>query len=89
MPRLNTSQDAPRREQPRRAGVWQTLDITLAGRELTVAQNGIVVIDHRAIPGITGGALDSHERKPGPVMLQGSEDGEVEFRNLVLTPALP
>ncbi len=80
---------APTPEQPRRAGVWQTLDLTLVGRDLTIVQNGVTVIDHRAIPGITGGALDSDEQRPGPVMLQGSEGGEVHFRNLVLTPALP
>ena len=80
---------APEPEQPRRAGVWQTLDITLIGRDLTVVQNGVTVIDHRAIPGITGGALDSEEQRPGPMMLQGSEGGEVRFRNIVLWPALP
>lgn len=80
---------APTPEQPRRAGIWQSFDITLIGRDLTVAQNGITIIDHRPIPGITGGALDSHEQEPGPIMLQGSEDGEVQFRNIILTPVLP
>lgn len=79
---------APTPEQPRVAGVWQTLDITLIGRDLLVVQNGVTVLDHRTIPGITGGALDSHEGRPGPIMLQGSEDGEVHFRNITITPAL-
>lgn len=79
---------APTPEQPRLSGLWQSLDITLVGRDLSIAQNGVTVIDHRTIPGITGGALDSDERRPGPVMLQGDEGGEVRFRNIVLTPAL-
>jgi hypothetical protein len=78
---------APHPEQPRVAGVWQTFDVTLIGRRLTVRQNGITVIDGREIPGITGGALDSHEGLPGPIYLQGIEDGPVEFRNIVIRPA--
>ncbi len=42
----------------------------------------------RRFPGITGGALDSHEELPGPIYLQGSEKGHVMFRNIVVTPAL-
>ena len=78
---------APTPEQPRRPGVWQNFDITLIGRTITVVQNGQTIIDHRDIPGITGGALDSHEELPGPIYLQGSEDGHVAFRNIVVTPA--
>lgn len=74
-------------ELPRRAGVWQSFDITLVGRTVTVVQNGQTVIDHKEIPGITGGALDSHEGLPGPIYLQGSEEGRVAFRNIVITPA--
>jgi hypothetical protein len=78
---------APSPEQPRREGVWQTYDITLVGRVVTVLQNGHMIIDHQEIPGITGGALDSHEGLPGPIYLQGSEAGHVAFRNIVITPA--
>ena len=78
---------APSPELPRRPGVWQSFDITLVGRTVTVVQNGQTIIDHREIPGITGGALDSHEALPGPIYLQGSEDGHVSFRNIVVTPA--
>jgi len=42
----------------------------------------------QAIPGLTGGALDSHEAEPGPLMIQG-DHGSVEFRKLTLTLALP
>jgi hypothetical protein len=75
-------------EQPRKPDVWQTFDITLIGRYVTVVQNGITVIDHKEIPGITGGALDSHEGLPGPIYLQASEKGRVAYRNIVLTPAV-
>ncbi|MGH9586711.1 MAG: 3-keto-disaccharide hydrolase [Acidobacteriaceae bacterium] len=77
----------PTPEQPRVADKWQSFDITLIGRTVTIVQNGITVIDHKEIPGITGGALDSNEGQPGPIYLQGSENGRVAFRNLVLTPA--
>jgi hypothetical protein len=70
----------------RKAGEWQTLDVTLVGRVVTVALNGERIIDRQAIPGITGGALDSDEGAPGPVMVQG-DHGPVEFRKLTLTPA--
>jgi hypothetical protein len=78
----------PTPEQPRKPDVWQTFDITLVGRNVTVVQNGITVIDHKEIPGITGGALDSHEGLPGPIYLQASEKGRVAYRNIVLTPAI-
>jgi hypothetical protein len=52
-----------------------------------VIQNGKTVIDNQEIPGITGGAVDSHEALPGPIYLQGSEKGQVAFRNIVITPA--
>lgn len=78
---------APQPELPRKSGVWQSFDITLVGRTVTVVQNGQSVIDHKEIPGITGGALDSHEESPGPIYLQGSEAGRVAFRNIEITPA--
>jgi 3-keto-disaccharide hydrolase len=74
-------------EPARKPGTWQTYDITLVGRIVTVMQNGQTVINNKEIPGITGGALDSHEELPGPVYLQGSEKGRVAFRSIVLTPA--
>ncbi len=74
-------------EPARTSGTWDTYDITLLGRTVTVVMNGKTVIDHKEIPGITGGALDSHEELPGPIYLQGSEKGHVAFRNITVTPA--
>jgi hypothetical protein len=68
------------------AGQWQTYDITLVGRMVTVVANGKKVICDQEIPGITGGALDSNEGAPGPLLLQG-DHGPVEYRNIVITPA--
>jgi len=78
---------APTPELPRKPGEWQSFDITLLGRTITVVQNGQTVIAQQEIPGITGGALDSHEELPGPIYLQGSEQGRVAYRNIVITPA--
>lgn len=78
---------APNPEQPRTPGAWQTYDITLIGRMITVVQNGHTIINNQEIPGITGGALDSHEELPGPIYLQGSEKGHVAYRAIVITPA--
>ncbi len=74
-------------ELPRKPGTWQTYDITFVGRMITVVQNGQTIINNQEVPGITGGALDSHEELPGPIYLQGSEKGRVAFRSIVLTPA--
>jgi len=66
-------------------GVWNTYDITLIGRRVTVVLNGKTVIADQGIPGITGGALDSDEGAPGPILLQG-DHGPIEFRKVTLTP---
>ena len=55
---------------------------------MTVVLDGITLIDQQEIPGVTGGALDTQEGTPGPLYLQGSENGRVAFRNIVMTPAL-
>lgn len=66
---------------------WQTYDITLVGRRVTIVLNGKTVIADQIIPGPTGGAIDSQEGSPGPILLQGDHTA-VEYRNIVLTPAL-
>ncbi len=71
----------------KKPGEWQTYEITLVGRHVTVVHNGIEVISNRVIPGITGGSLDSKEGNPGPVMIQG-DHGPVEFRKFVITPTM-
>lgn len=68
-------------------GEWQEMTIRLIGRQVTIHLNGERIIDRQEIPGITGGALDSHEGEPGPLMLQG-DHGPVEYRDIVLTPII-
>jgi hypothetical protein len=68
------------------AGEWQSYDITLVGRLVTVVVNGKKVIEQQPIPGVTGGALDANESEPGPIMMQG-DHGPIEYRNIILTPA--
>jgi hypothetical protein len=68
------------------AGEWNSYDITLIGRRVTVVANGQRVISDQVIPGPTGGALDSNEGEPGPLLLQG-DHGPIEYRNIVITPA--
>lgn len=79
---------APEPEQPRRPGTWQSFDVTFIGRFVTVVQNGHTIISNKEIPGITGGAFDSHEELPGPIYLQGDHGG-IAYRNIILTPAQP
>jgi hypothetical protein len=79
------SRVAPRLDATKRAGEWQTYDITFVGRQLKVELNGQEILNTIA-DGITGGALNPFEGEPGPLMLQG-DHGKVRFRNIVVTPA--
>ena len=71
----------------RPAGQWQTMDITLVDRHVTVILNGTVIIDNKPVYGPTGGALQSDVFSAGPIFLQG-DHGPVSFRNVVLTPII-
>jgi hypothetical protein len=79
-------QVAPLSQPARPAGEWQSFDITLIGRRVTVVLNGTTILDNAEIPGITGGALDSAEGAPGPIMLQGDHTA-VRYRNIRIVPA--
>ncbi len=77
----------PNENAAKKAGEWQSYDITLVGRRVTVIANGKTIIHNQIIPGITGGALSSNEAEPGPIYLQG-DHGPVEYRNITIaTPA--
>lgn len=69
------------------ASEWQTYDITLVGRRVTVVANGKTIISEQNIPGITGGALDSKEGEPGPFYIQG-DHGPIMFRKFTVTPRI-
>lgn len=76
---------APSTELPRRPGEWETFDVTLVGRTVTVVRNGVTTIDHKEIEGITGGALDANESEPGPFYIQGDHTGGLKFRNVTVS----
>lgn len=74
----------PNQMAAKKAGEWQTYEITLIGNSVTIIANGKAIITEQIIPGITGGALNSAEGTPGPIMIQG-DHGPVEFRKLHIT----
>jgi hypothetical protein len=65
--------------------VWQSLDVRLVGRQVTVALNEITVINRQIVEGPTAIALDTNEADPGPLLLQGDR-GVIEIRKLVVFP---
>jgi len=81
------SRIAPITPAEKPAGQWQSLDITLCDRHVTVILNGTKIIDNQPLLGCTGGALTSDEFKPGPIYLQGDHTS-VKYRNLVLKPII-
>jgi hypothetical protein len=68
-------------------GEWNTYDITLVDRHVTVVLNGRKVIDNQPVEGPTGGALFADEMRPGPIYLQGDHTS-VAYRNIWLEPRL-
>jgi hypothetical protein len=76
---------APQGDLPRKPGEWDTFDITLVGRMLTVVRNGVTTIANQEIEGITGGALDANEGEPGPFYIQGDHTGGLKFRNITIS----
>ena len=76
---------APAQAVPPRPGQWESYDITLVGRTVTVVRDGVTTIDGQDIPGITGGAIDSHESDPGPLYIQGDHTGGMKYRNITIS----
>jgi hypothetical protein len=76
----------PNQDAAKMAGEWQSYDITLVGRRVTIVANDKTIICDAIIPGITGGAIDSNEAEPGPIFLQG-DHGPVDFRNITISTA--
>ena len=69
----------------RAPGEWQTFDIRIIGRQVTVVLNDTKLIDKGEVEGLTAIALDPNEAEPGPLVLQG-DHGPVEFRRITVTP---
>jgi len=81
------SRIAPSENASKPAGEWQTYDIRLVGRQVTVVFNGKKVIDSDVIDGLTAMAHDADEGEPGGIALQG-DHGPVEFRKITITPLM-
>ncbi|MBR6588657.1 MAG: DUF1080 domain-containing protein [Kiritimatiellae bacterium] len=75
----------PKVAAEKKAGEWQTVDVTLYKRHLTVVLNGVKIIDNVPVVGITGGAMTANEFVNGPLYIQG-DHSDADFRNMVLTP---
>jgi hypothetical protein len=69
------------------AGEWQTYDIRIVGRQVTVVLNGKKILDKVEAEGLTAAAIDADEALPGPIFLQG-DHGAVEFRKITVTPLI-
>lgn len=68
-------------------GKWQTYDLTLVDRHITVVLNGVKVIDNQPIDGPTAGAIYTNPSAPGPIYLQGDHTS-VKFKNIYLAPVI-
>lgn len=79
------SRVAPKVNASKPIGEWQTMEATIVGNRVTVILNGQTVQDNIVIEGITGGALDSDEGAPGPIMIQGDHE-KVYYRKVIITP---
>jgi hypothetical protein len=73
---------APTATVPRSAGKWETFDVTMVGRRITIVRDGVKTVDNQEIPGITGGALDSNEGEPGSFYIQGDHTAGIRFKNI-------
>jgi hypothetical protein len=76
---------APEPTLPRTPGQWESFDVMLVGRTVTISRNGVVTTNHKEIEGITGGALDANEGDPGPFYIQGDHTGGLKFRNITVS----
>ncbi|MGC6427898.1 MAG: 3-keto-disaccharide hydrolase [Akkermansiaceae bacterium] len=77
----------PTRNAGKAGGQWQSYELTLVDRHVTVVLNGITVIDNHAIDQPTAGAIVTHPMKPGPIYLQGDHTA-VKYRNIYLSPVV-
>jgi hypothetical protein len=79
------SRVAPAVNASKPAGEWQTYDIRLVGRQLTVVHNGTKVLDKVEVEGLTAIANNADEGEPGPFIVQG-DHSYVEIKSFVVTP---
>jgi hypothetical protein len=68
-------------------GEWQTFDIRMVGRDVTIVLNSKKIIDKGFVDGLTAIASDPYEAEPGPFIIQG-DHGPVEIRKFTVTPLI-
>ena len=78
---------APIASAEKAPGEWQHVSVTIYKRHMTVALNGVTIIEDAEITGVTGGAIDADIDAPGPIYLQG-DHSDADFRNMILRPAI-
>ena len=76
---------APKVNASKPPGEWQTYDIRLVGRQLTVVHNGTKVLDKVEVEGLTAIANNSDEAEPGPFIVQG-DHSNIEIKSFRVTP---
>ena len=81
------SRIAPSVNAGKKPGEWQTYDLTLVDRHVTVVLNGVKVIDNQPVEGPTGGAVHTDPSLPGPIHLQGDHTS-VKYKNIYLAPVI-
>ena len=79
------SAKAPLVNASKKAGEWQTAQVTVVGNCVSATLNGQKIHDNSKLVRITGGALDARESEPGPIMIQGDHE-KVWYRKVVVTP---
>jgi hypothetical protein len=67
------------------AGEWQTFEVTLVGRRLTVVHNGQRLHDGIDVGPLGTGNASKRPDAPGPLRLQGDHQA-VSFRNIWIRP---
>ncbi|PAY17172.1 hypothetical protein CKO51_22960 [Rhodopirellula sp. SM50] len=78
---------APSKNAGKKGGEWQTYDLTLVDRHVTVVLNGEKVIDNQPVAGPTGGAVFTDPTQPDPIHLQ-ADHTSVKYRDIYLAPVV-
>ena len=76
---------APSSNAGKVGGQWQTYDLTLVDRHITVVLNGETVVNNQPVPQPTAGAIHTNPSIAGPIYLQGDHTS-VAYRNIYLEP---
>jgi TolB-like protein len=63
---------------------WNSLDVRLVDRTVTVRLNGDLLIDSKLLVRSTRGAVDDRESGTGPLMLQSQAVAGARFRNITI-----